>query len=192
MDSDKILNILSVVGKSSGTPFSVREDSDGDLWKIGEICNSSDGLLDFYSKFDGIDYDGGELTSLFYMLPTTEVERCRPFIEEVNNDWSELLCGRIGSSIYGDRILVTISFTGPVPRGTILLEGPNIAGPTKYSGQPSYVLILGASFADWINRIIEYNLIEYAICPGLIQRDLGSRSGRLLERLRRLNPGIDW
>ena len=80
--------------------------------------------------------------------------------------WKGLEYQWIGSSVFGDQIIVTSN--SPIHSGTaVYLHGPDIHGPkSNVENWPENMIYLGASVETWLNRIKQFG-DEHSIAPPL-------------------------
>jgi len=104
--------------------------------------------------------------------------------------WKDLQYQWIGSSTYGDQIILTEN--SPLHEGpAIYVHGPDIAGPkSDKKGWHESILYLGNSVEEWHARIRKYG-DEHSIGPGGIEREVKSPE-EYRAIYRKLNPGISW
>jgi hypothetical protein len=129
--------------------------------------------------------------------------------------WSGVDCVCVGSSCYGDTVLVTK--TDPVSHaGGIYLLGPDVAGPEGNDNWPAGLLRLELSTFAWVNRLRDFG-DEFAVSPGGIEEAIAEklntqeeslrpiserdsqgegnsskRAEQYRDVLRSLNPGLSW
>jgi hypothetical protein len=107
------------------------------------------------------------------------------------NAWLRTKIVRLGEDCFGDEILFLPS--SPARRaGGVYLVGRDVAGPTDHPKQPSTVLCIAPTIAEWLENLRKYEWIEYGVLPGEINRLSVSERKRLRAYYNTLNPGLKW
>jgi len=106
--------------------------------------------------------------------------------------WEAFSGYRIGISTFFDEI-VYVQWAPCCERGSILMIGPDVAGPQmKGPTQPEFCLILASTFDDWIERLFKYDWIEYGVVPGERRSLDGAKRKAVTDHFRGLNLGLSW
>lgn len=104
--------------------------------------------------------------------------------------WKDLKYQWIGSSVYGDQIILTEN--SPLHEGpAIYAHGPDVAGPkSDKAGWIENILYYGNSVEEWHARVRKYG-DEYSLGPGAIKTDVKNPE-EYRAIYRKLNPGLTW